>query len=88
LQCNGNFGFQESSLLLATHITKVPKRAEYVKFWNFDFGTTFGTLLYAQTLGFWGVFLGVPKTIVFGTGVALCGFPLHEALDFLPVDPL
>jgi hypothetical protein len=67
LQCNSNFGFQESFLLLATHITKVPKRTEYVKFWNFDFGTDFGTLIHAQTLDFGGVFLSVSKTVVFGT---------------------
>src|SRR5215208_3692458 len=67
LQCNGHFGFQESFLLFATHITNVLKLTEYVKFWNFDFGTTFGTLIHAQTLEFWGVFLSVSKTTVYGT---------------------
>jgi hypothetical protein len=53
LQGNGNFGFQESFLLFATHITNVPELKNFVKFWNFDIGTGFGTLIHAQTLGFW-----------------------------------
>jgi hypothetical protein len=53
LQCNGYFGFQESCLLFATRITNIPKLENFVKFWNFDFGTGFGTLIHAQTLGFW-----------------------------------
>jgi hypothetical protein len=67
LQCNGNFGFEESFLLFATHITNVLKLKNIVKYWNFDFRTGFGTLIHAQTLGFWGELLTVPKTTVFDT---------------------
>jgi hypothetical protein len=56
LKSNSDFGFEKSFLLFATHITKVPKLIEYAKFWNFDFGTAFGSLIHAQTTGFWGVF--------------------------------
>jgi len=47
LECYGNFRFEKSFLLLATHITTVPKLIDFVKFWNFDFGTGFGTLFRA-----------------------------------------
>jgi hypothetical protein len=81
LQCNGHFGFQESFLLFATHITNVPKLKNFVKFWNFDFGTGFGTLIHTQTLGFWLLFRAVPKTIVFGTAsvvfIEVVETPLH-----------
>jgi hypothetical protein len=70
LKCNGHFGFQESFLLLDTHITNVPKLTEHVKYWDFDFGTGFGTLIHAQTLGSWQLFRTVPKTIVSDTRVA------------------
>jgi hypothetical protein len=53
---NGDFGFEKPSLLFDTHVTNVPKLKEFVKFWNFDFGTIFGTLFHAQTTGFLGVF--------------------------------
>jgi hypothetical protein len=66
LKRNGNFAFEESFLLFATHIINVPKLNEYVKYWDFDFGTAFGTLINAQTLGFWGELLTVPKTGLWG----------------------
>src|SRR5215216_404915 len=47
LQGNGDFGFEEAFLLLATHITRVPKLTKYVNFWNFDFGMGFEPLTLA-----------------------------------------
>jgi len=78
LQCNGHFGFEKSFLLFATHITNVPKLIKFVKFWNFDFGTAFGTPIYAQTLGFCGGWPSVPKTNVFET----------QLKNLAPSDPL
>jgi hypothetical protein len=43
-----DFGFEEAFLLLVTHATNtVPKLTEFVKYWNFNFGTGFGTISYA-----------------------------------------
>ena len=38
---------EKSFLLLAAHITSVPKLTKFVKFWDFDFGMVFGTLHHA-----------------------------------------
>src|SRR5829696_1234465 len=67
LECYRDFGFEKPFLLLDTHVTNVPKLKEFVKFWDFDFGTGFRTLFHAQTLGFCGGWPSVPKTNVFDT---------------------
>jgi hypothetical protein len=48
-------------------------------FWDFDFGTTFGTPFNAQTLGFWRGLKRVPKTVVFGTS------PRTVEIDIAPL---
>jgi hypothetical protein len=52
---NSNCGYQEPFLLLATHSTDVPIPIEFAKFWNFEFGTGFGTLISAEPPGVWGL---------------------------------
>jgi len=47
LQRYSYFGFEEFLLLLATHITNIPKLTRFAKFWNFDIGTAFRTLFSA-----------------------------------------
>ena len=67
LMCNSNFGYQEPFLLLATHSTREPKYIKFAEFWGFDFGTGFGTVISAQTPGFWGPFQSLPETSIFDT---------------------
>ena len=55
LECYRDSGLEEPFLLLATHVTNIPKLKKIAKFWYFDFGTAFGSLFRVQTPGFWGV---------------------------------